>query len=109
MEIITAVITPWYERPMPLPLDFIGTTKFVERLQVFRKEQGCNIPSLPGPPFGSSGYTTPAYFIFVMTRFGDMRLDISEKVFNLLKIDDWIVVEYRYGRWTGALKGAIAR
>ena len=105
----TMAITPWYSRPTPMPFDFIGTATFVEKLQIFQKEQGYSLPIGCGPYGGGGGHVTAAYFIFVMTPFGDMRIEVSEKVFGLLNVGDNIVVSYRRGRWTAALKGTIAR
>ena len=107
MTTSAVTITPWYQRPEPLPFDFIGTASFVQKLEIIEKKEGVSLPA-PVPFNNSIGYSSPAYFIFVMTPFGDMRLDVSEKVFNLLAIGDRIVVSYCRGRWTGALKGKIA-
>lgn len=100
----TAAITPQYERPVPMPFDFIGTKRFTEKLDVIDTVEGVCISVSP-----SSGYTTPAYFVFVATPFGDMRLDVSKKVFDLTERGDKLIVRYQRGRWTGALKGKIAR
>jgi hypothetical protein len=103
-----ATITPHFQRPIPLPFDFIGTAHFVEKLTIIEKREGVSLPA--GTPFNSGiGYAPPAYFIFVMTRFGDMRMDVSEKVFQLLDVGEKVVVDYRKGRWTGALECKFAK
>jgi hypothetical protein len=38
-----------------------------------------------------------------------LRLEVSKKVFDLIEVGDPLIVCYRKGRWTGALKGTIAR
>lgn len=91
-----------------MPFDFVGTERFVEKLSVIHKEEGVSLPA-QAPFTNSIGYASPAYFIFVMTPFGDMRMTVSKKVFDLIETGDKIVVSYRKGRWTGALKGEIAR
>lgn len=108
----TAVIRKSFERPDPFPLlDLIWTPTFTERATVLEKVEGVSVPFTGA--FGGGGatyYCLPAYFIFVMTERGDMRMDISKKVYDLLQVGDPIVVSYRQGRWTkGALKGKIAR
>lgn len=100
--------TPWYLRPSPMPFDFVGMTRFVEKLAIIKKEEGILLPE-PAPFTNSIGYGSPAYFIFFMTPFGDMRMNCSEKMFSLLEVGDNVVVSYRKGRWTGALKGQFAR
>lgn len=106
----TAIRYGW-DRPQPLPTDFIFTAAHVERTTVADKKEGVAISFGAGgyysPPV--SIYASPAYFIFVMTRQGDLRIDVSKKVFDLLRVDDPIVVKYYRGRWTGTLKGKIAR
>lgn len=103
---MTTTITPWYKRPTPWPLEFLFTKTHVEKQTIISKEEGF---SLPMHHNGGHGYGIPAYFIFVTTPFGDMRIEVSEKVYNLLKIDEKIVVSYKRGRWSGALEGKIAR
>ena len=110
MTLTTPVIRKWYERPEPLPTDFIWTKTFLERTSILKKEEGVAVSVIT--PFGGGGgpyATRPAYFIFVMTQHGDMRIIVSERVFDLLRDGDPIVVSYRRGRWSGALKGKIAR
>jgi hypothetical protein len=104
-------ITPWYLRPTPWPFDFIGTAHHVEKLVIFEKQEGVKMPAISAGYGGcaSIGYAVPAYFIFMMTPFGDLRIEVSQKVFNVLEVDDQIVVSYRRGRWSGALKGKVAR
>jgi hypothetical protein len=110
MSATASVTTPWYQRPDPLPFDFIGTKKFVEKLKVIEKTEGVSLPCTPMMGGGASiGYALPAYFIFVMTPFGDMRLDVSKAFFDLIEVGDPLIVSYRHGRWTGALKGKITR
>lgn len=108
MTATTVTTTPWYLRPEPMPFDFVGTPRFVEKLAIIKKDEGI---SLPGSAQFSNGigYGKPAYFIFFLTPFGDMRMTVSKEVFDLLEVGDKIVVNYRKGRWTGALKGVIAR
>ncbi|MEK7505536.1 MAG: hypothetical protein AAB597_01405 [Patescibacteria group bacterium] len=98
-------------RPQPLPTDFIFAATHVERTTIADKKEGVSLPHM-GTGYGASssmGYASPAYFVFTMTRDGDMRITVSKKVYNLLRIGDSIVVQYQRGRWTGALKGKIAR
>lgn len=104
----TATIRKWYERPIPIPTDFIGTEVFTERIKILRKEEGVSLPIVSGF-VPSAGYTHPAYFIFVMTKAGDLRIEVTKTVFELLRKNDPIVVSYRTGRWTGAIEGKIAR
>lgn len=100
-------ITAWQDRPMPLPTDFIFTRTFIEKLRIIKMEEGIAIVGIN--PLSHVEYTTAAYFIFLMTQFGDMRIEVSKIVFDLLTTDDSVVVSYQRGRWTGALKGRIAR
>lgn len=108
----TTAIRKTFDRPEPFPLlDFIWTPRFVERTSVVEKELGFYI-DLIGGGIGvtSRCITKPAFFIFVMTERGDMRMEVSKKVFDLLQVGDPIIVSYRQGRWTkGALQGKIAR
>ncbi|MEK7461758.1 MAG: hypothetical protein AAB586_01675 [Patescibacteria group bacterium] len=106
----TAIRYGW-DRPQPLPTDFIFTANHVERTTVADKKEGVSLPFM-GTGYGASssmGYASPAHFIFVMTQHGDMRITVSKKVFDLLRTGDSIVVQYHRGRWTGALEGKIAR
>lgn len=98
-----AAIHYGWERPQPLPFDFIFTPTHVERVAIAGKKEGVAFP----PPFGN--YTTPAYFVFVTTKHGDLRISVSKKVFEALSVGDSTVVQYQRGRWTSALKGRIAR
>ena len=101
-------IAPRHVCTASLPFDFIGTPVFVERLSISEKCEGLSIPQIA--PFSSSmGYSMPAYFVFVKTRFGDLRITVSKEAFDLLEPGDPLVVSYRRGRWTGALEGKIAR
>lgn len=107
----TATIRYGWDRPQPLPTDFIFVATHFARTTIVDKKDGASLPSM-GSGYGASpsmGYASPAYFIFVMTRHGDVRITVSKKVFDLLRIGDSIVVQYRRGRWTGALEGRIAR
>jgi hypothetical protein len=110
--IAEATITPQHQRPVPMPFDFVGTRKYFERSKVIARREGVALIVVPGGP-GHGGVSRstaqPVFFIFVMTQFGDMRLDVSKKVFDLLRRGDDIVIQYQRGRWTGALKGKIAR
>lgn len=99
--------TSWYLRPSPMPFDFIGTASFIEKLAIIEKKEGVSLPD-PAPFSNSIGYGAPAYFIFVMTPFGDMRMTVSAQVFKLLEVGDKVVIKYRRGRWTGALEGKFA-
>lgn len=104
-----------WDRPVPLPGDFIFTTAYVERAVIADKREGFAIYYPVGGGYtaniaaASPSSNAPAYFIFVMTDRGDLRITVSKKVYDCLEIGDNIVVEYQKGRWTGALKGNIAR
>jgi hypothetical protein len=104
----TSTITPWFLRPTSVPTDFIGTETFVEKVNIIDKKTGIAMP-LQVPFAGLNQYGFTIYFIFVMTPFGDMRIEVSKKVFDLLRVGKPIIVSYRRGRWTGSLKGSIAR
>jgi len=101
-----------WDRPQPLPGDFVLTTRYVEHVTIADKKEGVSLPRVGGGYGGSAsiGYASPAYFIFMMTERGDLRIDVSKKAYDLLKVGDPIVVQYQQGRWTrDALKGKIAR
>lgn len=55
------------------------------------------------------GYCPPVYFVYLKSHFGELRIEVSHTVYELLKIGDSLIVTYRRARWTGALKGEIAR
>lgn len=104
----TTAIREWHERPTPFPTEFLWTKTLVERTTVLKKQEGVYVSE--SAAFGHyRSSTTPAYFIFVMTEHGDMRIDVSKKVFDLLREGDPLIVSYRRGYWSGALKGKIAR
>lgn len=102
------VIKPWFERPTPIPTDFIGTQKFFAKTVVLEKKEGVNLPYM-APGVQSPGYSSPAYFIFLRPNDKDLRVTVSKQVFDLLEIGNEIVVFYRVGRWTGAVEGKIAQ
>ena len=99
-----------WERPQPLPGDFIFVKPKTVRTTIADKREGFSVPSMTCG-YGSAltgGYASDAYFIFVMTPDGDLRVTVSKEVFDLLEIGDPIIVKYRSGRWTQALEGKIA-
>jgi hypothetical protein len=103
----TIAITPWYSRPRAILTDFIFTKRYVEKLAIIGKIDGVAMPA--EVPFNNSiGYGIAAHFVFVMTRFGDLRIEVSKEVFDLLTIGESVIVSYRRGRWTKALEGKIA-
>ncbi len=102
-------IQHWPELPQPIPTDFIGTPKYFERTEVRDKQEGWLVWEVAGPYGGGGGGASPGYFIFVVTERGQLRLTVPKEVFDLLEVHDQVVVCYRKGRWTGALKGKIAR
>lgn len=108
----TTAIRRGFARPEPFPiLDLIWTPMHTERTTIHEKVEGFSLPFTGGIYGGArTGYSKPAYFIFVLTKRGELRLNVSKEVFDLVRVDDPIIVNYRQGRWTkGVLEGKIAR
>lgn len=78
--------------PQSVPTDFIGTTTYLERVEILEK----------GILAASS-----KVFITVMTQHGPLRAILSEELSKLVRVGDSIIIQYQKGRWTGALKGHI--
>lgn len=103
-------ITPWYDRPTALPLEFLFSKTYVEKLEIIHKEEGLSTLMNSGPNANiGSGYPMPVSFIFLITPFGDLRLEVSSSLYEVLQVGDKIVINYTHGRWSGALEGKIAR
>ena len=103
---MTAISEVNTERPIPYPFgEFIGTPWFWERVIVELKKVGVSIPigaSLSAP-------CPPAYFLFVETKYGILRLVVPAELYAQIQAGDSLVVKYQRARWTpGAVRGKIA-
>ena|SRR5581483_2973548 len=107
----TGSIRYGWDRPVPLPLDFAFSPTFTERTTVADKKEGLTDHTAIGVYGGGIGtvITSPAYFVFVWTSRGDLRISVSKAVFDQIRTGDSVVVQYQQGRWTNSLKGCIAR
>lgn len=101
----------WQRYRQLLPFDFIGTSWHTKKALVQGRDTGLRIywggggwvPSMRFP----AGETF--YLMFVATPHGNLRLEVSKPVFDLIRAGDSIIVCYQQGRWTGELRGGIAQ
>lgn len=95
----------------PRLFDFVGTSTRHFKGMVFGK----NVEKVRALPYARAPIKMDGHgnivnrYIDVTTPDGTLRIYVSEQVHDLIEIGGPLVVAYRRGRWSGALKGEIAR